>query len=70
LNLLGHVEPLGDYEALSKKASTYQVGDVVLNVIDLDDLITIKKHVNRSKDRESLLQLLAIKRIGEETGLR
>jgi predicted nucleotidyltransferase len=70
LNLLGYVEPLGDFEQLDKTASTYQVGDLKLRVIDLDDLIRIKQHIGRPKDRESLYQLLAIKRMREETGLR
>jgi predicted nucleotidyltransferase len=70
LDLLGYVEPLGDYDRLNKNASDYQLGELQVRVIDLDDLITVKKHINRSKDRESLLQLLAIKRIREETGQR
>ncbi len=70
LDLLGYVEPLGDYTRLDTTASNYQVGDLELRVIDLDDLITIKKHINRPKDRESLHQLLAIKKIREETGLK
>jgi predicted nucleotidyltransferase len=70
LDLLGYVEPLGDFERLDKTASTYQVGDLQLRVIDLDDLIRIKQHIGRPKDRESLYQLLAIKRMREETGLR
>ncbi len=68
LDLLGYVEPIGDYDRLDKKAANYQVGDLELRVIALDDLIAIKRHINRPKDRESLYQLLAIKRIREETG--
>jgi len=68
LDLLGHVEPLGDYDRLDKTASNYQVGDLNLRVIDLDDLIAIKRHINRPKDRSSLHQLLAIKKIREQTG--
>jgi hypothetical protein len=39
-------------------------------VIGLDDLIRIKRHINRPKDRESLPQLEAIKRLREQEGLR
>ncbi len=39
-------------------------------VIALDDLIRIKRHINRPKDREPLLQLEAIKRLREQEGLR
>ena len=68
LDLLGHVEPIGDYACLDKRATTYRVADLELRVIDLDDLIRIKRHINRLKDRESLFQLLAIKKTREETG--
>lgn len=67
VDLLGWVEPLGDFEALIQRAETYPVGDMLLHVISLDDLIRVKEHVGRAKDRDSLYQLLAIKRIREET---
>jgi predicted nucleotidyltransferase len=68
LDLLGHVEPIGDFHELDRRADTYSVGNYELRVIGLDDLIRIKRHLNRSKDRDSLYQLLAIKRVREETG--
>jgi predicted nucleotidyltransferase len=68
LDLLGHVEPLGDYQRLDQTATTYRVGAWDLRVINLDDLITIKRHINRPKDQSSLYRLLAIKRAREETG--
>jgi hypothetical protein len=68
LDLLGWVEPLGDYDAVNRHAVNYQIGPHQLKVISLDDLIRIKEHVGRSKDRESLLQLLAIKRLRQEEG--
>jgi hypothetical protein len=61
LDLLGWVEPLGTYEALLPACESYKVGDVVLRTIGLEDLIRIKQHLGRTKDRESLLQLLAIR---------
>jgi predicted nucleotidyltransferase len=70
LDLLGNVEPLGDYDHLDRSASDYRIGDLELRVIDLEDLIAIKHHINRPKDQGSLCQLLAIKRIREETGLK
>lgn len=41
-----------------------------MRVIGLDDLIRIKRYIGRPKDRESLLQLEAIKRLREQEGLR
>lgn len=35
--------------------------------ISLDDLIKVKEHIGRAKDRESLFQLLAIKRLRTES---
>ncbi len=68
LDLLGLVEPIGDYDALMKNAKEYDVGEQTLLVIDLDDLITIKQQIRRSKDQESLMQLLAIRRVRDESG--
>jgi hypothetical protein len=61
LDLLGWLEPIGTYENLVPNSQSYQVGDLTLHTIGLDDLIRIKQHIDRPKDRESLLQLLAIR---------
>jgi predicted nucleotidyltransferase len=68
-DLLGHLEPIGGYDELIKHAEHHQLGGRNVIVIALDDLIRIKRHINRPKDRESLYQLLAIKRIREEEKL-
>jgi Predicted nucleotidyltransferase len=65
LDLLGYLEPLGDYDAVAARAETYRIGELELRVIRLEDLITIKEHIGRPKDRESLFQLYAIRRIRE-----
>ena len=70
LDILGYVEPIGDYAAVDRAASTWRINGQDLRVIDLEDLIKIKRHINRPKDQSSLFQLLAIKRIREETGQR
>ena len=66
LDLLGHVEPLGDYERLDRRASNYRIADTDLRVIDLDDLIAIKRHIRRPKDQISLIYLEAIKQARDE----
>jgi predicted nucleotidyltransferase len=68
LDMLGWVEPIGNYDELLKNCQTYPIGPLSVKVISLDDLIRIKQHIKRSKDIDSLYQLLAIKRIREETG--
>lgn len=67
LDLLGWAEPLGEFEALARNASSLPFGRHESLVISLDDLITIKQHIQRPKDRDSLLQLLAIRRIRNES---
>jgi len=44
-----------------------RVGDWNLLDINIDDLITIKSHTQRPKDRDSLMHLLAIKKVLAET---
>ena len=68
VDFLGYVEPLGGYEEIIEQCTTYPLGDLELNVISLDDLITIKRHIGRPKDQESLRQLLAIKQVRAERG--
>lgn len=66
LDLLGWVEPLGDYDALVKNAETWEFAGMVLKTINLEDLIRIKEHIQREKDKESLVQLRAIKQVRRE----
>jgi hypothetical protein len=61
LDLLGWVEPLGTFESLLPLSETYTVGELNLRTIGLEDLIRVKQHIGRAKDRDSLLQLLAIR---------
>jgi predicted nucleotidyltransferase len=66
LDLLGYVEPLGNFESIDKRATTERLGSLNLRVIDLEDLIKVKEHIRRSKDQDSLFQLYAIRRIRGE----
>jgi predicted nucleotidyltransferase len=66
LDLLGYVEPLGTYDDIAPRAESMQFGEITIQVASLDDLIHIKSHLGRPKDRESLMHLQAIKRIREE----
>jgi hypothetical protein len=66
LDILGIVEPIGDYDALLPRAEHHPAFDRTLATISLDDLIRVKQHIKRGKDSESMYQLLAIKRLREE----
>jgi predicted nucleotidyltransferase len=70
LDFLGYLEPIGTYEDLLLRAETVPIGGRPTHVIGLDDLIRIRRYLGRPKDRESLLQLEAIKRLREREGLR
>ena len=69
LDLLAYLEPVGTYEDLLPGSEVLQIGGKTVRVIGLEDLIRIKRHLGRPKDRESLLQLEAIKRLRETEGL-
>lgn len=66
LDLLGHVEPIGGFHEVLRHAESFRISGVDLKVIGLGDLIRIKKHLGRPKDRDSLLHLEAIKRVRDE----
>jgi hypothetical protein len=66
LDLLGWVEPIGDYNALLARAESHVVRQIPVRTIGLEDLIRIKQHINRPKDRDSLFQLVAIRAIRNE----
>lgn len=68
VDLLGWVEPLGGYDALLPGSESYALADLSVRTIGLHDLIRVKQHIGRPKDRESLMQLLAIKRLRDEAG--
>ena len=68
LDLLAYLEPIGTYEDLLPGADELQIAGRSVKVIGLDDLIRIKRYLGRPKDRESLLQLEAIKRIRNDEG--
>lgn len=68
LDLLGWVEPIGDYDALAAHAESFALGDATVRTISLADLIRVKEHIRRPKDRDSLFQLHAIKQIRESGG--
>jgi predicted nucleotidyltransferase len=70
LDFLGYLEPIGTYDDLLPHVETVSIGGRPTQIVGLDDLIRIKRHINRPKDRESLLQLEAIKRLREQEGLR
>jgi predicted nucleotidyltransferase len=66
LDLLGWVEPFGRFESLIDRTETMSLGSTDVQVIGLDDLITIKRHINRPKDQAAAFQLEALRRLREQ----
>ncbi|HRQ73690.1 MAG TPA: hypothetical protein PLU35_11740 [Phycisphaerales bacterium] len=62
LDLLGWVEPIGDFDRVNGESVDLRFGESTIRVLSVDGLIRIKQHVNRPKDQASLAELLAIKR--------
>jgi len=60
------VEPIGNYGELLKDAEVFELGDQQIKTISLANLVRVKRHIGRSKDRESLQQLMAIEQIRRE----
>lgn len=66
LEMLGWVEPLGTYDSLLDRCEWVDVGSTRLRVIGLEDLMTIKQHLGRAKDKLMLLQLQALKELRDK----
>jgi predicted nucleotidyltransferase len=68
LDLLGWVEPFGTFETLAPRAKRINFASCMLLVISLDDLIRIKRHINRPKDQVAAEQLESLRdRIASNT---
>jgi hypothetical protein len=63
LDLLGWLEPIGGYDDFAGRAETMEIEGRAIRILSLEDLITIKRHIGRPKDRPVLAQLEAIQRL-------
>jgi hypothetical protein len=61
VDLLGELPPLGDYSVVSARAVTVTMFGREYRVVGLDDLIAVKAHVGRPKDRLTEVELRAIR---------
>jgi hypothetical protein len=62
LDLLGWVEPLGDFEGVLRCAHAVPFGDRRLQSLTVEGLIRVKEHLRREKDVSALAELRAIQR--------
>ncbi len=65
VDFLGWLEPIGDYESLLPTAEEFDTGENRIKTIGLSDLIRIKEHIGRPKDKLALLQLYEIRKLRE-----
>jgi predicted nucleotidyltransferase len=61
LDLLSEVVPVGSYEHVAARAITLELYGRPCRIISLDDLITVKHHLGRDKDRLVERELLALR---------
>ncbi len=61
LDLLSEVVPVGSYEQVAARAMTLELYGRPCRIISLDDLITVKHHLGRDKDRVVERELLALR---------
>ena len=61
IDILKAVEPIGAYEAVAARAAEMTLFDRTVKVISLDDLIAVKAHIGRPKDKQVEMELRAIR---------
>ncbi|NTX05837.1 MULTISPECIES: hypothetical protein [Myxococcus] len=61
LDILSTAQPVGTYDDVASKAVSMELYGHPCRIIGLDDLIAIKQHVGRDKDRMVARELLALR---------
>jgi len=62
LDILTEVSPIGDFKKVKKNAKKIKLFGYPCFIISLNDLIEIKKHLKRAKDKALYKELLEIKK--------
>lgn len=62
LDVIQQVSGIGDFNILKQNADEVILFEKRCKVISLDDLIQVKKTLNRTKDKSILVELLALKK--------
>jgi hypothetical protein len=60
LDMMSELQPIGDFQAVSRRAVTIRLYGHDCKVVSLEDLISIKEMMSRPKDKEALLHLREI----------
>ena len=62
LDMMSELQPIGDFQSVSRHAVTIRLYGHDCKVVSLEDLIRIKETMSRPKDKETLLHLREIQR--------
>jgi hypothetical protein len=63
LDVLARPDGAPSFDVLRRRADRFDVGGFVVSVASLDDLIAMKSAAGRPKDRETVAELQAIRRV-------
>ena len=64
LDCIGYVKGVGDFNMCRQASRVIEVDDEKFNVLTIEALIQAKEAMNRPRDKETVIQLEAIKRAG------
>ena len=62
IDILSEVENIGDFERVKRKALSIALFGHDCLIMDIDDLIAVKKNLGRAKDKALYYELLEIKK--------
>ncbi len=68
LDCLSHVDGVGDFKEVKNTSREIIVDQVTLSVLNIDSLINSKTTLNRPRDRQTAIQLKAIKKLTDHPG--
>ena len=63
LDCIGFVEGVGNFEQVRKQSAIIEINKIKIPVLNIDAIIESKKTLNRDKDKETILQLKALKKL-------
>ncbi|OQA02555.1 MAG: hypothetical protein BWY69_01020 [Planctomycetes bacterium ADurb.Bin401] len=63
LDCIGFVEGVGNFEHVKQQSEIIEINKIKIPVLNIDAIIESKKTLNRDKDKETILQLKALRRI-------
>jgi hypothetical protein len=63
LDCLSRIRGVGDYYKVKEASVIIEMGGVRLRVLSLDALIESRKAMNRSRDRQAIIEIEAIKEL-------